>query len=124
MAKKKTVSSLDIVKFAVKGIEEKKGENIVVINLKKLKNAICDYYVICNGNNERQLEAIATSVEEVVRKNLKQKPFHQEGKENMEWVLIDYFDVVVHIFKPETREFYGLEDLWADGELLNIENLA
>lgn len=82
---------------------------------------MADYFIICEASNERQVNAIADQLEREVRKKIKEKPWHVEGKENLEWVLIDYFNVVVHIFKKETRKFYALEDLWADGEIVKLD---
>ena len=121
MTQKVKLASLDLVNALVEGILEKKGEEILVLDLKKLPHAIADYFIICEASNERQVNAIADQLEREVRKKIKEKPWHVEGKENLEWVLIDYFNVVVHIFKKETRKFYALEDLWADGEIVKLD---
>ena len=121
MTKKVKLASLDLVNALVEGILEKKGEEILVLDLKKLPHAMADYFIICEASNERQVNAIADQLEREVRKKIKEKPWHVEGKENLEWVLIDYFNVVVHIFKKETRKFYALEDLWADGEIVKLD---
>ena len=107
----------------VEGIQDKKGTNIAVLDLSKLDNTICQYFVICEGESTTQVDAIADGVEDYVREQLGDKPNHIEGKENALWVLIDYFDVVVHVFHKEQRDFYNLEGLWADAERTNIENL-
>ena len=99
------------------GMQEKKALKITTINLSKIKNAICEYFVICHGNSRTQVEAIADGVKDYVIKNAEARPWRSEGYENAEWILIDYVDVVVHIFQPQTREFYKLEELWADAEL-------
>ena len=121
MTQKVKLASIDLVNALVEGILEKKGEEILVLDLKKLPHAMADYFIICEASNERQVNAIADQLEREVRKKIKEKPWHVEGKENLEWVLIDYFNVVVHIFKKETRKFYALEDLWADGEILKLD---
>jgi ribosome-associated protein len=121
MTQKVKLASLDLVNALVEGILEKKGEEILVLDLKKLPHAMADYFIICEASNERQVNAIADQLEREVRKKIKEKPWHVEGKENLEWVLIDYFNVVVHIFKKETRKFYALEDLWADGEIVKLD---
>jgi len=121
MTQKVKLASLDLVNALLEGILEKKGEEILVLDLKKLPHAIADYFIICEASNERQVNAIADQLEREVRKKIKEKPWHVEGKENLEWVLIDYFNVVVHIFKKETRKFYALEDLWADGEIVKLD---
>jgi len=119
---KDTATSQNIVDFSIKGIQEKKGLDIVVINLKDIGNAIADYFVICSGNSDTHIDAIANSVEKEVYLNCRQDPWSKEGKQNKKWVLLDYFDVVIHIFSKETREFYGLEDLWGDAEFIQIDD--
>ncbi|MEK6615626.1 MAG: ribosome silencing factor [Bacteroidota bacterium] len=114
-----TASSL--VRYAVKGIEEKKGKDIVCINLKKISNSACDYFVICEGNSRTHVQAIAGSVEEFVKKNTGSRPWHVEGLQNSEWVLMDYVNVAVHIFQPEVRSHYGLESMWADAEIKEMK---
>lgn len=121
MTQKVKLASLDLANALVEGILEKKGDEILVLDLKKLPHAMADYFIICEASNERQVNAIADQLEREVRKKIKEKPWHVEGKENLEWVLIDYFNVVVHIFKKETRKFYALEDLWADGEIVKLD---
>lgn len=119
--KKKQVTALSLVRYAVKGIEEKKGNEIVCINLKKIPNNVCDYFIICEGNSRTQVQSIAGSVEELVEKNTGSRPWHVEGLENAEWVLMDYVDVAVHIFQPEARSHYNLESMWADAEIKEIK---
>lgn len=104
----------------IEGMQERKATNIVVLDLKKVKNAVADYFVICTGNSDTQLDAISDAVEEMVYKKLKQDPWQKEGKQNKEWILIDYVDVVVHVFKKDKRDFFGLEDLWGDAVLTKI----
>lgn len=118
---KKTAAASSLVKFAVKGIEEKKGNEIVCINLKKIPNNACDYFVICEGTSRTQVQAIAGSVEEFVEKNMGTRPWHIEGMENGEWVLLDYVDVAVHVFQPEARSHYNLENMWADAEITKMK---
>ena len=105
----------------VKGMQEKKASDIVVIDLRKIKNAVADFFVLCSGNSDTQLDAIADSVDEEVFKTFKENPWHSEGRQNKEWVLLDYSNVVVHIFKHERREFYALENLWGDANITHIE---
>ena len=116
---KKSNSSL-LAEAVVKGIQEKKGKNITCLNLQTVRNAVCDYFIICEGDSRTQVDAIADSVEEQVKKTMSEKPYHTEGYENSEWILMDYFNVVVHIFQPETRRFYNLESLWADAEVQEL----
>lgn len=108
------MNSKELSKIVVQGMQEKKATDIVVIDLRSVKNAVSDYFVICTGNSDTQLDAISESVEQEVYKNTGESPWHREGKENKEWVLIDYVDVVAHVFKKDKRAFYGLEDLWGD----------
>ncbi len=89
--------------------------------LRKVKNAITDFFVICSGNTDTQIDAIATSVDDEVFKATKLNPWHQEGKQNKEWILLDYIDVVVHVFRKDRRKFYDLESLWGDAEISQIE---
>lgn len=116
--------SLSLAETAIKGVFEKKAENVVLLNLQKIPHAVADYFVICTGNSERQVDAISDSVEEEVKKETGEKPWHTEGRENAEWILLDYVNVVVHVFKPETREFYDLEGLWADAEVKQFEQIS
>ncbi len=120
---KDKVTSQNIVDFSVKGIQEKKGADIVVINLKNIGNAVASYFVICTGNSDTQVQAIAESVEKEVYLHCKEDPWHKEGFQNKEWVLLDYVDVVVHVFKKDVRSFYGIEELWGDAEVIEIEDL-
>jgi ribosome-associated protein len=112
-----------LVDTIIKGIQEKKGHEIVVLDLTDIPNSICDYFVICHGDSNTQVEAIADSVEDETIKSLKEKPWHREGMENAEWVLLDYISVVVHVFYKQTREFYGLENLWADAKTIKYEDV-
>lgn len=102
----------DLVRTIVKGLEEKKGIDISVTDLTGADGSICDYFVICTGNSPTQVDALTDSVEETVRVDLGEKPVNIVGKENGQWVAIDYTDVIVHIFLPDVREFYDLEGLW------------
>ncbi|MEL7003475.1 MAG: ribosome silencing factor [Bacteroidota bacterium] len=107
----------------VRGMQEKKASEIVIMDLRKVKNSVADFFVLCSGTSDTQLDAIAEAVDEQVHKELKENPWHQEGKENKEWVLIDYVDVVAHIFKKDRRDFYGLEDLWGDADIQIVEDV-
>ncbi|GAB3974067.1 ribosome silencing factor [Spirosoma terrae] len=107
--------------FVVRGMLEKKAQDIVVMDLRNVKNAICDYFVICSGNSDTQIDAISTSIEEEVYKASRQDPWHREGKSNKEWILLDYVDVVAHVFKKDRRSFYDLEQLWGDAEIQHID---
>jgi ribosome-associated protein len=109
---------------AVRGLQDRKGMDIVVLNLKELKNAVADYFIICSASSDTQLDALARSVEEEVEKVTGQAPWQSEGRTNREWVLLDYVDVVVHVFLRDRRQFYALEELWGDAEITHIEDSA
>ena len=113
----------ELVKTITEAIQEKKGSNIVIADLKKIEGTICQYFIICTGNSPTQVEAIAESVGDMVRERLKEKPAHVVGLENAMWVAMDYTDVLVHIFLPDVREYYDLEYLWEDATLTNIPDL-
>ncbi|WP_435354223.1 ribosome silencing factor [Emticicia sp. SJ17W-69] len=117
----KELSGDELCRLVVHGMLEKKAANIVVMDLRKVKNSITDFFVICSGNTDTQIDAIATSVDDEVFKATKMNPWHQEGKQNKEWILLDYIDVVVHVFRKDRRKFYDLESLWGDAELTQIE---
>ena len=118
---RKEVSSDVLSEWVVEGMLEKKALDVVVMDLRGIKHAIADYFLICSGNSDTQIDAIAESIDEVVFKSLKQNPWHQEGKTNKEWLLIDYVDVVAHVFKKDKREFYSLENLWGDATIVSVE---
>ncbi|HBX88941.1 MAG: ribosome silencing factor [Bacteroidales bacterium] len=117
-----TITSKQLVDAVVEGIQEKKGVNITVLDLTSIENTISDYFVICDGDSNVHVDTIADSVDEYVRKTVGDKPLHVEGRDNAEWILIDYMNVVVHLFQRKVREFYNLEGLWADGERHDIAN--
>jgi ribosome-associated protein len=121
MVKKSSSASEQLVNEIVKGIQEVKGHEILTVDLRNIPNSVSDFFVICHGTSDTQVEAIARSVEDSVEIELDEKPVHKEGTENANWILLDYFNVVVHIFKPETREYYNLEKLWADADVKEIE---
>ena len=106
----------------IKGIEEVKGNDIDILDLRDIDNAACDYFVICNGNSNTQVSAIVNSVQKTVSKEIKDKPWHVEGMENAEWVLMDYVNIVVHVFQKHIREYYSIESLWGDAKITTIEN--
>ena len=112
-----------LVETITKGIQEKKGSKIVVADLNGVDGAIANYFVICQGNSPTQIEAIAESIGETVRKELKEKPTHVVGLGLNQWVAIDFVDVMVHVFLPEMRTFYDLEHLWVDAKLTHLPDL-
>ena len=105
-----------IVATVVEAMDSVKGKEIVTLDLRETGTAVTDYFVICHANSKTQVDAIADKVIDAVRENNKVKPYHIEGRDNTEWILIDFVDVVVHIFLTSARQFYQLEELWADAE--------
>ncbi len=103
-----------IIKTIIAAIQEKKGENIVSLDLRKIHEAVADFFIICEAGSQPQVRAIAEHVEAQVRKLCLENPYHQEGYNNLQWVLMDYVNVVVHIMLPENRKFYKLEEMWSD----------
>ncbi|MFI5140987.1 MAG: ribosome silencing factor [Bacteroidia bacterium] len=104
----------------IDGLEERKAKNITVLDLSNIKNRSFDFFVIADAESSTHVDSIASSVEETVKKQLNERPFHTEGWENSEWILLDYVDVMVHVFQQQTRDFYRLEDLWADAEITRL----
>ncbi len=120
--KKKTDFSQQLSDAIVKGMQEKKAQDIVVMDMRKVKNAVADFFVICSGNSDKQLEAISDSIDQEVYKAMQENPWHTEGKNNKEWMLLDYINVVAHVFRKDKRQFYALEQLWGDAEITEIES--
>lgn len=116
------MTSEELSNLVVKGMEDRKAEEIVLMDLRDVKGAVTDFFVLCSGNSDTQIEAIAESIEEEVHKGTSENPWRKEGFTNKEWILIDYVNVVAHIFKKDKRQFYGLEDLWGDAKVVHIEN--
>jgi ribosome-associated protein len=118
MVKNKVLNeSAYISELAIHGIQEKKGNEIVRLDLRNIYSSVSDYFVICHADSSTQVKAIANSVEEEIFKATNAEPWRKEGLQNSEWILLDYIDVVVHIFRTDKREFYGVEDLWGDAEI-------
>jgi ribosome-associated protein len=113
----------NLVDTIIEGIQEKKGYKIIVADLTNINDTICKYLVICQGNSPSQVSAVAEEVSSYVRKNCGEKPIFIDGKNNAEWVVMDYADIIVHVFVPEARQHYDLEHLWADAKLTNIADL-
>ena len=116
-------SSELLQKFVVEGLQEIKGENITILDLREIDNAVTDFFIIAEGSSNTQVNALSASVHKSVRENVGDRPWHIEGKENAEWVLMDYVNVVVHVFQKGIREFYDLESLWGDAPTTTLENL-
>lgn len=118
---KETLESTELVDVVIAGMQEKKALNIVDLDLKSIKNAVCEHFIICHGTSSTHISAIADAVEEFVKKATGQNAWHKEGYQNAEWILLDYVNVVVHVFNDQTRRFYNLEGLWADSKVRRIE---
>ena len=110
----------ELLTYIIDGVENVKGEKITLLDLRDLDNTVCDYFVICSGNSSTQVESIKNSVNKTISKKLKEKPWHIEDSQNSEWVLIDYVNIVVHIFQNNIREYYNLEDMWGDARIERI----
>ena len=119
---KNTLNTDILLANIIKGIEEVKGNDIEILDLRAIETAVCDYFVICNGSSNTQVNAIVNYVQKTVSKELKDKPWHVEGTDNAEWVLMDYVSIVVHVFQKEIREYYNIEGLWGDAKITKIEN--
>lgn len=123
--KKNTITRLTtnsrIYKLIIKAIQEKKGENIVSLDLRKIPEAVSDFFIICEATSTTQVKAIADFVEETLKKNLGEIPYRHEGYSALQWILIDYVNIVVHVMLPETRKFYKLEEMWSDAILQEYE---
>ena len=118
---KKNTNNDDLLALIIKGIEDVKGNDINILDLREIENTVCDYFVICNGNSNTQVNAIIGSIQMVVSKELKEKPWHVEGEQNGEWVLMDYVSIVVHVFQKHIREYYNIESLWGDAKITTID---
>lgn len=118
----KQADSTLLSEVVIKGIQEKKGHQITCLNLTNIPNSVCDFFIVCHGDSNTQVDAIADSVVHEVKQALGETPWQKEGYTNSEWILIDYTDVVVHVFHKAKRDFYRLEELWADAEITAIED--
>ncbi|GGE41354.1 ribosome silencing factor [Psychroflexus planctonicus] len=109
------------ISLIIKGIEDVKGKDISILDLREIENTICDYFIICTGTSNTQVDAIVTSIRKTVSKDLQEKPWNIEGQSNSEWVLVDYVNIIVHVFQKQIREHYDIESLWGDAKLTQIE---
>ncbi len=107
-----------LVETIVEAMDDVKAEQIRILDLRDLENAICDYFVVCQANSDTQVKAISNRIEQKAREDLNEKPWHVEGRDTGEWVLMDYVSCAAHIFKPESRKFYDLEGLWGDAKII------
>ena len=115
-------STDELIALILQGVEDVKGYDIVLLDLREIENTVCDYFIICNGTSNTQVNAIVGSIQKTVSKAIKDKPWHIEGQGNSEWVLMDYVNVVVHVFQKQTREFYDIEGLWGDAKFTEIKS--
>jgi ribosome-associated protein len=124
LKKKQILTDTETLKnLIIKGIQEKKGLDVVTLDLRQIQNAVCDYFIICHGSSTTQVTALSDSVEIEVKKASGLYPSHKEGHTNAEWIILDYFDIVVHIFQESARNFFQLEGLWADAIIQKIEDV-
>ena len=114
--------STNISEAIVFGIQEKKGNDIVRLDLRNIHSSVADYFIVCHAESSTQVKAIAGSIEEEVYKALREDPIRKEGFQNAEWIILDYGDVVVHVFKTDKRAHYGIEDLWGDAEIKSYQS--
>ncbi|WP_281540861.1 ribosome silencing factor [Maribacter aestuarii] len=115
-------SADELIALILQGIEDVKGLNINLLDLREIENTVCDYFIICNGTSNTHVNAIVGSIQKIVSKSIKDKPWHIEGEDNAEWVLMDYVNVVVHVFQKQIRDFYDIEGLWGDAKFTTIES--
>ncbi|SDM92534.1 ribosome silencing factor [Kriegella aquimaris] len=119
---KRKASADELIALILQGIEEVKGIDINLLDLREIENTVCDYFIICNGTSNTHVNAIVSSIQKTVSKAIKDKPWHIEGEDNAEWILMDYVNVVVHVFQKHIREFYDIEGLWGDAKVIEVEN--
>lgn len=123
MVKNKAINeSTYISELAIHGIQEKKGNDIVRLDLRNIHSSVSDYFVICHADSATQVKAIANSIEDEIYKAIQQEPWRKEGLEYGEWILLDYVNVVIHVFRTDKREFYGVEELWGDAEIKSYKS--
>ena len=118
---KENISADQLISVIISGIEDVKGKEINILDLRDIENTVCDYFIICEGTSNTQVNAIVNSVQKKVSKTLKDHPWHTEGMDNAEWVLMDYVNVVVHVFQKRIRQYYDIESLWGDAKTTVIE---
>jgi ribosome-associated protein len=118
---KRNTDADQLITTIISGIEEVKGKEITLLDLRAIENTVCDYFIICEGSSNTQVNAIVNSIQKQVSKTLRDHPWHVEGSENAEWVLMDYVNVVVHVFQKHIREYYDIESLWGDAKTTVIE---
>ena len=115
-------SADELIALIIQGVDEVKGHNINLLDLREIENTVCDYFIICNGTSNTHVNAIVGSIQKTVSKAIHDKPWHIEGEDNAEWVLMDYVNVVVHVFQKQIREYYDIEGLWGDAKFTTVES--
>jgi len=115
-------SADELIALIIQGVDEVKGQNVNLLDLREIENTVCDYFIVCNGTSNTHVNAIVGSIQKTVSKAIQDKPWHVEGEDNAEWVLMDYVNVVVHVFQKQVREFYDIESLWGDAKFTTIES--
>lgn len=118
-SRKQTSNLLDAI---IEGMQEKKAKNVTILNFEDIENRVADYFVICDADSNTHVNSIADSIEETVEKLAKEKAYHSEGQQNGEWILIDYINIVAHVFLRDTRDYYNIEGLWGDAKITTIDN--
>ncbi|MDD2576010.1 MAG: ribosome silencing factor [Bacteroidales bacterium] len=116
-------SSLMLTEIAIKGIQDKKGRDITLISLKEIEGSLFDYYIVCTGNSPSHIDSITDAIEQKIKKAVGLSPKRIEGLQNCQWVLLDYFDVIIHVMLEETRDFYKIEQMWKDAPQTHLENV-
>ena len=119
MVKKKSNAD-ELISKIISGVDNVKGIDLSLLDLRNIENTVCSYFIVCSGNSNTHVNAIVRSIQKTVSKELRENPFHTEGLENSEWVLIDYVNVVVHVFQKHIREYYNIEELWGDAKSTQI----
>ncbi len=119
---KRKASADELIALILHGIEEVKGLEINLLDFRDIENTVCDYFIICNGTSNTHVNAIVNSIQKSVSKAIQEKPWHVEGSENAEWVLLDYVNIVVHVFQKHVREYYDIEGLWGDAKVTMVES--
>lgn len=123
MIKQKLDESDILLETIIEGMREVKGKDITILDLKNIETAVCKYFVICSGTSNTHVSSVSENVRKFVAKEMQEKPWNTEGQSTSEWILLDYSDIVVHVFQEKTRAFYTLEDLWGDAEIRTFENI-
>ena len=123
MGKQKLDESSILLETIIEGVQEVKGKDMTILDLRNIDTAVCKYFVICTGTSNIHVSSISENVRKFVSKELNEKPWKTEGQNSSEWILMDYSDIVLHVFQEQTRDFYTLEDLWGDANIRMIENL-